>query len=61
MRHHYFADTKGKLVTNYELARMAKIVENIDIDPENLKEIKKYATKCKGIVKEVIYPSIPFY
>lgn len=53
----YFSTTDGGLVTNYELAHMAYVINGDCIDVNDLESIRKYATNCKGISKEVI-PSI---
>lgn len=53
----YFSTTKGGLVTNYELAKMAYVVNAISIDADDLDAVRKYAKSCKGIRKEV-NPSI---
>lgn len=52
----YFITTTGKLVTNYDIAKAA-IINGDTVDERNLEEVRKYASTCKGIVKE-INPSI---
>ena len=53
----YFATTDGSLVTNRDVAKMAFVVDGDYVDENNLNEIREYAKKCKGILKEV-NPSI---
>ena len=52
----YFTTTSGKLITNHDIA-MAAIINGDTVDERNLEEVRKYASTCKGIVKE-INPSI---
>ena len=52
----YFTTTNGKLVTNHDIAKAA-IINGDCIDWYNLDEVRKYASTCKGVVKE-INPSI---
>ena len=52
----YFTTTSGELVNNYDIAKAATINGDF-IDNNNFDEIRKYASTCKGIVKE-IKPSI---
>lgn len=49
----YFAANDGKLVTNYELAKMAFVVNGVFIKADNLDMIREFAASCKGILKEV--------
>ena len=53
----YFATVGGSLVTNREVARMAFVVNGDYVDEDNLDEVREYAKKCRGIIKEV-NPSI---
>ena len=52
----YFTTTNGKLVTNHDIVKAA-IINGDCIDEYNLDEVRKYASTCKGVVKE-INPSI---
>lgn len=52
----YFTTTNGKLVTNHDIAKAAIINGDI-VDEYDLDNVRKYASTCKGIVKE-INPSI---
>ena len=52
----YFTTTSGRLVTNHDIAKAA-IINGDTVDEYNLDEVRKYASTCKGIVKE-INPSI---
>ena len=52
----YFTTTSGKLVTNHDIAKAA-IINGDTVDGYNLDDVRKYASTCKGIVKE-INPSI---
>ena len=52
----YFTTTSGKLVNNYDIAKVA-IINGDTIDEYNVDDIRKYAATCKGIIKE-INPSI---
>ena len=52
----YFTTTSGKLVTNHDIAKVA-IINGDTVDEYNLDEVRKYASTCKGIIKE-INPSI---
>ena len=52
----YFTTTRGKLVTNHDIAKAATI-NGDTIDEYNLDDVRKYANTRKGIVKE-INPSI---
>lgn len=56
----YFGTLDGDLVTNFELARIAKIVDGREIDYNDLLSIKAYADICRGIVGEVENPSVKF-
>lgn len=57
MKKIYFATNNNKLVTNYELAKMALVVDNVVLDATDFENIRKYARGCKGIKREV-KPSI---
>ena len=52
----YFTTTNGTLVNNYDIAKTAIISGNF-IDGNNFDEVRRYASICKGIIKE-IKPSI---
>ena len=52
----YFTTTSGKLVNNYDIAKVA-IINGDTVDECNFDDIWKYAAICKGIIKE-INPSI---
>ena len=52
----YFTTTSGKLITNHDIAKAA-IINGDTVDEYNLDDVRKYASTCKGIVKE-INPSI---
>ena len=52
----YFTTTSGKLVNNYDIAKAA-IINGDTVDGYNLDDVRKYASTCKGVVKE-INPSI---
>ena len=52
----YFTTTTGKLVTNHDIVKAAIINGDI-VDEYDLDNVRKYASTCKGIVKE-INPSI---
>lgn len=52
----YFTTTSGKLITNHDIAKAAMINGDC-IDEYELGDVRKYASTCKGIVKE-INPSI---
>ena len=52
----YFTTMSGKLVTNHDIAKAAIINGDI-VDEYDLDNVRKYASTCKGIVKE-INPSI---
>lgn len=52
----YFTTTSGKLITNHDIAKAA-IINGDTVDAYNLDDVRKYASTCKGIVKE-INPSI---
>ena len=52
----YFTTTSGKLITNHDIAKAA-IINGDTIDEYNLDDVRKYASRCNGIVKE-INPSI---
>ena len=56
MNNIYFTTTIGKLVTNHDIAKAA-IINGDTVDEYNLDNVRKYASTCKGIVKE-INPSI---
>lgn len=49
----YFAANDGKLITNHELAKMAFVVNGVSIKANDLDAIRKFATSCRGILKEV--------
>lgn len=49
----YFARNDGKLVNNYDLAKMAYVVNGEIIDPWDLEAVRKFSGSCKGINKEV--------
>ena len=49
----YFATTKGGLVTNRDVAKMAFVVNGDYVDEDNLDEVREYTKRCKGITKEV--------
>lgn len=52
----YFTTTSGKLVNNYDIAKVA-IINGDTVDGYNFDDVRKYAAACKGIIKE-INPSI---
>ena len=52
----YFTTTSGKLVTNHDIAKAA-IINGDTVDEYSLDDVRKYASACNGIVKE-INPSI---
>ncbi len=52
----YFTTTSGKLVNNYDIAKVA-IINGDAVDKCNFDDIRKYAATCKGVIKE-INPSI---
>ena len=52
----YFTTTSGKLITNHDIA-MAAIINGDTVDERDLEEVRKYASTCKGVIKE-INPSI---
>ena len=52
----YFTTTTGKLVTNHDIVKAAIINGDI-VDEYDFDNVRKYASTCKGIVKE-INPSI---
>lgn len=56
MENIYFTTTSGKLVNNYDIAKAASIIGDT-IDENNFDEVRRYASICQGIVKE-IRPSI---
>lgn len=56
MENIYFTTTNGKLVNNYDIAKAA-IINGDCIDDNNFEEVRKYASTCNGIVRE-IKPSI---
>lgn len=56
----YFGTIDGGLITNFELANMAKVVSGNEIDYNDLESVREYAKTCKGIKGEVKHPSIRF-
>lgn len=52
----YFTTTSGKIVNNYDIAKVA-IINGDTVDGFNFDDVRKYAATCKGIIKE-INPSI---
>lgn len=52
----YFTTTSGKIVNNYDIAKVA-IINGDTVDGCNFDDVRKYAATCKGIIKE-INPSI---
>ena len=54
----YFGTIDGGLITNFELANMAKIVDGKKIDYNDLETVREYAKTCKGIKGEVKHPSV---
>ena len=54
----YFGTIDGGLITNFELANMAKVVDGNDIDYNDLEAVREYAKTCKGIKGEVKHPSV---
>lgn len=56
----YFGTIDGGLITNFELANMAKVVGGNEIDYNDLESVREYAKTCKGIKGEVKHPSIRF-
>ena len=52
----YFTTTSGKLITNHDIAKAATI-NGDTVDEYNLDDVRRYASTCKGVVKE-INPSI---
>ncbi len=59
MQYIYFSTVGGDMVDNYELVRMAKVVNNVDIYPTDFEQIRKFAKWCGGIKKE-INPSVEY-
>lgn len=56
----YFAVTNGSLIDNYEIARMALVVSGKYIRHNDFESIRKYATHCNGIKKELPNPSVKY-
>ena len=52
----YFTTINGTLVNNYDIAKAA-IINGDFINENNFDEVRRYASTCKGIIKE-IRPSI---
>ena len=52
----YFTTMSGKLITNHDIVKAAIINGDI-VDEYNLDDVRKYASTCKGVIKE-INPSI---
>lgn len=44
----YFTTTNGKLITNKHIAEAA-IINGDMIDGNNLNEVRRYASTCKGL------------
>lgn len=59
MQYIYFSTVDGDMVDNYELVRMAKVMNNVNIDAEDFDKVRKLAKMCNGICKE-INPSVKY-
>lgn len=60
MEYVYFSTNNGKLVTNWDIAKAATIVNGKEIGGNELEQVRKYAKSCKGIKKEIKNPSIKY-
>lgn len=56
----YFGTKDGDLISNYEMARIARIVYDNVIDYCDLEAVRAFAKLCKGITKEIKNPSVKF-
>ena len=56
----YFGTNDGDLISNYEMARIARIVYDNIIDYRDLETVRAFAKLCKGITKEIKNPSVKF-
>lgn len=56
----YFGTKDGDLISNYEMARIARIVYDNIIDYRDIEAVRAFAKLCKGITKEIKNPSVKF-
>ena len=56
----YFALVNGSLIDNYDIARMALAVEGKKLYFTDLDAVREFASTCKGIKKEIEYPSVKY-
>lgn len=56
----YFGTTDGDLLSNYEVARIARVVYDSVIDYRDFEAVRAFAKLCKGITKEIKNPSVKF-
>jgi len=54
----YFGTKEGNIVDQYEVARMAYLVDGQRIRSDDLDTIRIYAAMCKGLTKEIPNPSL---
>lgn len=59
MEYIYFKTVDDDIVDNYELVRIAKIVDDLDIGVNDFEKVRKFAQWCDGIVEE-INPSVKY-
>ena len=60
MEHLYFATKDNDIVTNDDIARIMFLVNGRIADPDDYVEIRGFANRMKGLVKELEHPSVKF-
>ena len=49
----YYLTTDGNVISNYDIANIIYIVGGERVSPYEFATIESYASKCKGIIKEL--------
>jgi hypothetical protein len=60
MEYIYFGTTNGGLIDNYDIAKIARIVNGTEISALDFESIKQFAKTCKGIKGEIKRPSVKY-
>lgn len=56
----YFQTHDNKVIDNWELAEIARIVDNREISPLDYESLRNYKLGCKGILCEMYRPTVQF-
>lgn len=56
----YYLTINDKVIDNWELAEIARIVDNQVILPTDFHDLRRFKEKCKGILQEIYHPTVEF-